>query len=218
MEEAHDDHDISEIFNWYDRFAGANPPARDVREDFLSIQELAAELDLLTDRFSTPGSISVVLPSNEEPNLSILHQAITVSHYSTYALRYLFRHSVRRFYCNFSHHDVTTISKRMTAKVTLMELLVVLNRVLSSQTEEGVYKKYPNIHEDDLPYRSKSWVQRLIEYVESDFIGSRFVENEDLAHINVLVGHMLEAIDYYEIALAGNEARFLWQFVFGRNE
>jgi hypothetical protein len=51
----------------------------------------------------------------------------------------------------------------MTVKVTLMELLVILNQMLQSKEEKC---DYPNIHEDDLPYRSRSWVLRLVKYLE----------------------------------------------------
>jgi hypothetical protein len=211
MEDANNVHTISEIFNFYHRFAGTNmPPSHeDVVADFQALQDLATELELLRDCFPNPGSITVVLPSSEEPDLGVLHRAITITHFSTYALKYLFRRSVRRFYCNFTLQDVYGISQRKTAKVSLMELLVVLHRMLRCQENNC---DYPNIHEDDLPYRSRSWVLNLIEYLESEFISRRCLD-DDFVSVNHLVGRVLELIDYYEITLAGNEARFLREHV-----
>jgi hypothetical protein len=203
-------HDISEIIRWYHRFAGADPPqGRDAIADFNSLQDLVDDLQLLQDCFPNPGSISVVVPSSEEPDLTVLHRAITVSHYCTYTLRYLFRRSVRKFYCNFSLQEVNAISPRKTAKVSIMELLVVINRMLLSQE---VNEDYPNIHENDLPYRSRSWVLSLIDYLESQYIARKCL-NDNFASLNHLIGRVMEVYDYYEIALAGNEARFLQEHV-----
>lgn len=205
MEHANNKHSITEIVNWYHRFAGTNPPpGHNAIADFHALQDLATKLELLKDCFPHPGSISVILPSSEEPDLTVLHRAITVSHFSTYALKYLFRRSVRRFYCNFSLDEVYGISPRKTAK-----LLVVLNRMLWSQEHQH---DYPNIHEVDLPYRSRSWVLNLIEYLESQFIAMRCL-GDDLVSVNNLVGCVIDVVDYYETALEENEAIFLREHV-----
>jgi hypothetical protein len=205
-----DNHTISEIVQWYHRFTGAHPPQdHDAVADFDALQQLAFKLQLLQDGFPNPGSISVVLPSSQEPDLSVLHRAVTVSHSSTYALRYLFQHSVWKFYCNFSLQEVNNITPRKTVKVSLMEFLVVMNRMLLSQ---ATMSDYPNIHENDLPYRSRSWVLSLMEYLEVHYI-PRYCGMDEFESLNDLVGRVIEVYDYYEIALIGNEARFLWDHV-----
>ena len=200
-----DKHDISELISWYQRYANTIEQDNHPAEDFSKLQDLAADLKLLQDCFPNTGSVSVVESSAEETNLSVLHRAITVSSNSTYALRFLFNHSVRKFYTNFSLHEVNGISARRTAKVTQMELLVVLNRMLTSQ-EKNI--EYPHIFEDDLPYRSRSWVLSLIQYLESEYIG-RMCLTEDFKVLNNLVGRVISVIDFYETRLDENETRFL---------
>jgi len=91
------------------------------------------------------------------------------------------------------------------AKVTLIELLVVLNRMLESQ---GRNLDYPDIFEDDLPYRSRSWVLNLIQYLESEYIG-RICLSEDFGRLNNIVGRLIAIIDFYEVTLERNEMSFL---------
>ena len=198
-------HDISELVSWYQHFANMIVPDHDPIEDFMKLQDHAAKLNLLQDCFPNAGSISVLGPSTKEPNLSLLHRAITASSKSTYALRFLFNHSVRKFYTNFSLHEVNEISQRKIAKVTQMELLVVLNRMLTSQ-ERNI--DYPDIYEDDLPYRSRSWVLSLIQYLESEYIG-RMCLTDEFRELNKLVGQVLDAINLYEATIETNEIMFL---------
>jgi hypothetical protein len=87
--------------------------------------------------------------------------------------------------------------------------------MLRSQEEQS---EYPNIHKDDLPYRSRSWVLSLIEYLERDFIGRRIIGEEDFESINEIIRHILFVIDYFEVGLAGNEAQFLREFVLHPDE
>jgi hypothetical protein len=56
-----------------------------------------------------------------------------------------------------------------------MELLIVLNRMLDSQARNI---NYPDILEQDLPYRSRTWVLSLIEFLESHYIGQRCLSDE----------------------------------------
>jgi hypothetical protein len=202
--------DLSELFNWYQHFANIRQQDQGPSTVFNAlIQEYAnyttSHRNLLQDCFPQPGSISVIQPSSQEPNLNILHRAITTSSNSTYALRYLFHPSVRKFYTNFSLDEVNCISARKMSKVTLMELLVVLNRMLTSQENN---MDYPDIFDNDLPYRSRSWVLNLIQYLESEYIW-RVCVTDEFRRLNNIVGDLLQYIDYYEITMQGNEIRFL---------
>lgn len=197
-------HDITGLILWYQHFANAS--AEPIRENFQELQEYADELNLLRDCFQNPGSVSLIHPSTMDPgNLPTLHQAITASSLSLYSTRFLVHHSVRKFYINFSLQDVNQITKRKMAKVTLIELLVVLNRMLESQ---GRNLDYPDIFEDDLPYRSRSWVLNLIQYLESEYIG-RMCLSEDFGRLNNIVGRFIAIIDFYEVTLERNEISFL---------
>ena len=89
--------------------------------------------------------------------------------------------------------------------MTLIELLVVLSRMLQSQ-ERNV--DYPDIFEQDLPYRSRSWVLSLIQYLESNYIG-RMCVLEDFRRLNNMVGRFIDIIDFYEVTLQAIEMRFL---------
>jgi hypothetical protein len=194
-------HDISQLILWYQRIG--NIPAKPI--EFVEMLQFADELNLLQDCFQKPGTISVIHPSTFEPNLSILHRSITASSNSIFAMRFIFHHPVRKFYINFSLQEVETITEQKTAKLTLIELLVVLSRMLQSQ-EMNV--DYPDIYEQDLPYRSRSWVLSLIQYLESDYIG-RMCVSEDFKRLNNIVGRFMEIIDFYEVSLQAMEMRFL---------
>jgi hypothetical protein len=80
---------ITQLISWYHRAseleADANDYADIIQNDFKAIQELANELDPLQFCFPRAGSISIIHPSNEEPNLSYLHQSITTSSNIIYA-------------------------------------------------------------------------------------------------------------------------------------
>lgn len=144
-------HNVSELLAWYQRVTGIGPPVHDITEDFEEMQDFAENLNLLQDCYSKAGSVSIISPSTGEPHLTNLHEAITTSSNSTYASRFLNHYSVRKFYFNFSLEDVNAISPRKTSKITKIELLTILCRMLQSQE---LQVDYPDIYENDLPYRS----------------------------------------------------------------
>jgi hypothetical protein len=126
-------HNITELISWYHRVSELETEAEDyaniIQNNFKIVQELAQGLDLLQSCFPRPGSISIIRPSNEEPNLSYLHNSITTSSNSIYASRFLCHHKVRKFFINFTINDVGEISRRQTSKVTMLELVTVLSRM-----------------------------------------------------------------------------------------
>ena len=198
-------HDLSQLISWYQRYADTDVPAdHDPIQDFNELKDLAARLNLLQDCFTEPGPVSVIRPANAQPDLSTIHQAIATSSNATYSLRFLFNHAVRKFYTNFSPEEVGQISSKKKAKVTQMELLVVINRMWHCQK---IGKDYPYIFEEDLPYRSAPWVLSLIECLEINYM-SRMTMTEYRA-LNNLVGRVLSVIDAHEEKLEKDEAIFL---------
>jgi hypothetical protein len=202
-------HNITQLISWYHHAseleADANDYADIIQNDFKAIQELANELDLLQFCFPRAGSISIIHPSNEDPNLSFLHRSITTSSNSIYASRYLCHHTVRKFFVNFSMNDVEEISKRKTSKVTMLELVIVLSRMLECQERN---EDYPDIHGNDLPYRSKSWVLGLINYLETEFIW-RFCDTEEYRYLDRIVKGVIVVLDNYEVEIQVHENRLM---------
>jgi hypothetical protein len=206
MDNINELHDVDQLILFYQTFG--NSTAEDVHEQFEEIQEIAQELDLLRNCFQQPGTVTVFRPPMDDPNLSFLHQVISDSSMSFYAIRHLCHHSVRQFYRNFTLQDVNGISsgaRMKKSKVTLLELVIVLNRMLDSQARNI---DYPDIFEQDLPYRSRSWVLNLIESLESDYIGQRCLSDE-FRHLNLIVGRFMTVMDFYEVTLHANEMRAL---------
>jgi hypothetical protein len=203
-------HSISQLILWYHHVAkieeaDANQHANLIHEDFQAVQDKANEMDLLQSCFTKPGSISIIKPSSEELDLSYLHQSISTSSNSIYTSRYLCYHKVRKFYVNFSMNDVESISRRKTSKVTMLELLVVLSRMFESQAKK---LDYPDIHGNDLPYRSKSWVLGLIAFLETEFIW-RFSGMDELMNLDQLTRGILESLDDYEVTLQVHDSRLM---------
>jgi hypothetical protein len=88
MENGNEIHDLSQLILFYQIF-GNSASEDDVTEAFEEMQEIAEELNLLQGCFQQLGSVSVIRPSTDEPNLSFLHQVITESSTSFYAIRHL---------------------------------------------------------------------------------------------------------------------------------
>lgn len=195
-------HDISELLKWYQRItnnagANVNMHANIINNNFEHAQTLAAHLNLLRSCYSKAGSISLIRPSTEQPNLLYLHQSISSSSNSIFSTQYLCHHTVRKFYTNFSLDDVHTISRNNTSRVTLVELLIVLRRMLNSQRRNI---EYPDIHGNDLPYRSRSWVLGQIKFLESVFIGRECV-SEEYTNGDMIVEEILDVLDELEVLI-----------------
>jgi hypothetical protein len=77
--------------------------------------------------------------------------------------------------------------------------------MLESQATQS---DYPDIHGNDLPYRSKSWVLALISYWETEFIW-RYSGTDEIINLDRLTREILESLDDYEVTLQVHEMRFM---------
>jgi hypothetical protein len=82
------------------------------------------------------------------------------------------------------------------------------NHFESHAGQSGKDINYPDILEQDLPYRSRTWVLSLIQFLELHYIGQRCLSDE-FRHLNLIVSRFLAVIDFYEITLHANEMRVL---------
>jgi len=190
-------HGISQLMLFYEQLLHVTLP--DVNVQFHQMQEIFDGLNILPIPTLKSGKISLsgdrILT---DAKLQHIHRSIGDSSSLTSQL-FLSHYSVRKFFMNFSPNDVNTINEsRKTHECTAVEVAVTLFRMLNAQMAN---QKYPDVQSTDLPYRSPSWVNRLIKYLDDNVMIHLCGDENKLNDIQRIFGDVIETIDAYERAL-----------------
>lgn len=161
--------------------------------DFLRMCELARKFMTQSMR-SQRGTISIQQVQESTLTLHELHSNI----YNAIGDEpFLHDKVIRKFYTYILPGDLNNLRHSNNAlNLTEGEFCIILHRIIMiGDSEDGM----GDVLGDDLPYRSKSWVDKCVKMIYSKI--DRYVDHENFDDLRSIMIKVFDIIDTYEVML-----------------